>query len=410
MSDQAMDKETEILKALTESIGRVDLDALRRVVASAPDTVKEFLSDAAKLFFYPAYYETRAINEIPPNEQELFDSVSEKPDQKKHEKIQKAGARKRHIWRSMIELLVDAGLTLSPATKKAWAAAALRSPLDAETVAWLMQKGAFSVESLAGSTPRHGGYGEVIGLMQTLEPEGPEEMALLEQLHAAGLLSGPSALFGVTDLACQGRWECARFLVSQGENPTRCMTSVWSIENDLGPIEAFVSSLSPRGSATKGAIEKTPEVRQERARGALAGLRRLVEWGASIEPQSQRERGTRFALAALAALLGDGAFGNERAVSREMIELLGPELVALGARPNDGHDLAVRLAEMAVDEDDCRHFHAAFATKWAVDQGLDFSAHAAWVQRALARRARRAALRQYRKRSGQRRAGRRVDG
>jgi len=381
MSGQPMDKEAEerFAKELADSISRTDLDSVRRLTASAPEATRRFFDGP---WGQGQPYQTDVITHIPHNDIGSGDAWSKNFAQLQ-EKGQKQGARARHIWRAMVDALTDAGLTLSQYRQKMWTNAALRWALDAKTIVWLMGKGVFSADALEGLTPKSGGHS--LGLVASLAPEGEEEIALLRQLHANGLLSGPDALFGITELACEGLWEQAGVLASLGEKPGRCRSSAWELNNGLGPIEAFVSSLSPRGSSYKSNQEKSRENREEKAREALAGLRRLAGWGAKIESQNDQESGTSFALA---VLLGYGKLSNERAVSREMIELLGTELIALGARPNDGHALATRLAEMAVYEGEQNNFNSDFATQWAVAQGLNFSAHAAWVQQALAWRAR----------------------
>jgi len=360
--------ESQVKDLLFQAIGFLDATGIRAVGTRAPDTVRKILRDAKKLFEYPGT-QTRIIWHLPTDESLSRDENLEK----------------RQKWRAMIDALQAAGFVLSMDIKKGWVRTVLDSFTDIETIGWSLEKGLLKEPVLHRVAREREGHTDAHGLVMSLRKEGSAEFCMLERLRDAGLAGGAAPLFGITDLVCAGLLKCARHLFDLGERPEQGRATTQGLGNGLGPIEAYLASLSPRGSSDKKRRAKAPEDLRKKARGALDGLRALVGFGAvlSADMDSPPCAWDKDRSAAFARLVGAGVFFNERAVSAETLQAVGEELIALGADVNGGDNFAGSIAWLFVNQDCWGDGHDGFGAEstldWALKKGLDLSKHASAV-------------------------------
>jgi len=373
-----------LASSLAISIEKVAVFAIRSFIQRDPELARKIISDEKELFSSDLLRYTRILRDMPSNPiAGRFDATELKRKAGREESMAQ-GTQRRKIWRLMIDVLLATGFAPSQETKKAWLGSALNGPLDLESLEWLWDRGVFSDEVLSGVSNARGGHLAAAGLVATLSPEGPKEMAMLDRFWAAGLAGGKKPLFGITDLVCDGSKKAARHLAQKGERPFSSIAGYPS-QNWQFPIEAFLGSMSSRWGKNHPEWSTDGLVRQQQANDALGTLRELAAWGATVADKNSWGNGTSNAFA---ALMGDGVYNKDRAISNEMLKTLGDELVKMGADLNDGGRFAQQLAKAFTHEEqwngEREGFDPEFALAWAIGQGFDPSRHAAVLHCAAA--------------------------
>jgi hypothetical protein len=221
---------------------------------------------------------------------------------------------------------------------------------------------------------------EAAGLLLTLSESEAGAERIWTALRAQGVVGGPIGL-SAADFACAGAWRLAERLLAE-EGWCECGPASGDEANRLGPLEGRLAKMSPRDCALldlkTGRTQWGDDAEEARkAREAVEALRRMRKMGAQWDAKGSSE--------AFATLLGGGWLSYGRCASPKAVEIVGAELIAMGADPNDGPGLAMRLAEMelAAQGGEWRP-KADFFVAWSVRIGLDFSRHAGAAQARIA--------------------------
>lgn len=253
------------------------------------------------------------------------------------EPIAEKQARRLRMWDHLWEMGVSEGL--EPMATSSWAVAMERGIASLEAAERLAEQGwgAKLSSRRARARSERQMVEQGMNFLMALRAETERERALCMELKKQGALEGETALFTPADLMLAGRWTLAKDLLAAGVPMGRSngywneREGMWRLTQGLGPIEALIGSLAPRGSSSSlsARTEESPE-------SVIEDLDRMWSMGARLMPGTQ----------ALVELLGGDAFRSERGLPQAMREKLGEWLLSHGADPNADEKFGVRVIDI----------------------------------------------------------------
>jgi hypothetical protein len=302
---------------------------------------------------------------------------------------------RRQALRETLDALAEGGADPRRWMARRWRDIASQAKTDMDTLEWVESKGVFAQTGPEWQTASQ----RAIGLAETLAAGGERGAAMFGRLRACGLIGGgPAAAFGASELAGWGFWAMAGALAESGDGPAALRPGC-AADVAFGPIEGLVwhritNEAWRQGAQGAGKPRGVPapsaEERERFAQETLAGVRQLAAWGSGLCFDAPAKTGASRATP-LRALCGNGQTHVASRVSRELLEAVGPELVRMGADPNDGPALALHLTDILLSEKWGAHEArqagraesdpgaAQVQSQWAFALGLDMSKHVGHV-------------------------------